>query len=234
MIPETPALNPGEIHLWHLDLTASAAAIPGNLLDAQEQERAARFRVEPARRGFALTRSRLRTLLGQYLGRAPQAIAFDLNDHGKPRLQGQAEGQGLVFNVSHSGTSAVLGFALDTALGVDIEAPRDHRDLDGLATACLNLAELERWRGLAAEQRLAEFLRYWVCKEALVKAVGRGIALGLTKTVVKPGFDGYARLPEDCGTPEEWQLKEWTCGANRLAVAYRGAARAIQLCGPWP
>lgn len=234
MTSETPVLNPGEIHLWHLDLSAAADEVPGKLLDAHEQERAARFRVEPARRGFALTRGRLRTLLGQYVGCAPHAIAFDLNGHGKPRLKGQAENQGLVFNVSHSGTSAVLGFAWDTALGVDIEAPRDHRDLDALASACLSAEELARWRPLPTEQRLAEFLRYWVCKEALVKAVGRGIALGLTKAVIAPGFEGYARLPEGCGAPEEWHLREWACGADRVAIAYRGTVQAITLCGPWP
>lgn len=226
----TPPLA-AAIHVWHLDLTAPAP--PEEHLSPDERERAARMRSPKAHAGFVSTRGHLRRLLGVYLDRHPGMLAFASNAHGKPRLADTVENQGLVFNVSHTGEAAVLAFARDAALGVDIEAPRPHRDLRRLAATCLAAAELEWWRALPPEQRLLAFTRLWVCKEAFVKASGRGLALGLRNIAVNPGFDRYDALPGGYGAAHEWQLKEWADGDCRVALAYRGGERRIEVfrCG---
>ncbi len=236
--PLANSLTDSIIHVWYLNMadTSESEARVEECLSAGERERAARFRSAKARDGYVKTRGRLRNLLGAYLDRDPLEFEFAANEYGKPRLKDTRESQGLVFNISHSGDCAVLGFALDTALGIDIEAPRRHRNLEGLAAACLAPMELEWWNRLEPERRADEFTRLWVCKEAFVKATGRGLALGLGKVGVQPDFGGYGSIPPEYGMAGEWRLHEWVYGANRVALAYRGAERGIGVfeCGDGP
>jgi 4'-phosphopantetheinyl transferase len=224
-------LDDATIDLWFLNLAATddASRLYWDFLDEEERSRAERFRSPKAQNNFVRTRGHLRFLLGQYLNENPRRFGFIANDHGKPRLRDSREDRGVVFNISHSGDVAVLAFSLDAALGVDIELPRPHRDLEGLANMCLAPAELAWWRRYPPDQRLTGFTRLWVCKEAFVKAVGRGIGLGLTKVNVSRDFTGFESLPEEYGAAAEWRLHEWAHGDCRMAVAFKGRERAIRI-----
>lgn len=227
-----PALAPAAIHLWFLDLTKNDQ--DGHFLaclNPEEQHRAERFLAETARLSFIRARGRLKTLLGQYLDIEPRAVTFIHNDHGKPRLADTLENQGLVFNISHSGDYAVFAFARDIALGVDIELPKPRLDLQGLTDYCLAPEELAQWQRLPAAEQLTGFIRFWVCKEAFVKAAGRGIALGLTKVCVRGGCDGFEYIPEAYGLAQDWRLTEWAHDGHRVAVAYYGAPCEISIFG---
>lgn len=226
--PRISPPGPAAIHVWFLNLAADGEnGYFWDCLNPEERYRAERFRSPAARTGFLRARGRLRILLGQYLDRDPGAIEFIHNSHGKPRLADTLENQGLVFNISHSGDYAVLAFAQDTSLGVDIEWPKPRLELEGLAGFCLAAQEQECWRRLPAAGRLAGFIRYWVCKEAFVKAAGRGIALGLTQVCVSPDFSGFANIPEAYGPAQDWHLREWDYQGHRVALAYRGSPRGI-------
>lgn len=217
------------LHVWHLDFASASRVLPDpeTCLAPDERDRAARLRSPGGRAAFVWTRAYLRVLLGAYLGCGPLDIEFEQGSHGKPRLAGSAEDRGLVFNVSHTHGAAVLAFARDLALGVDIEAERPHRDLERLAEACLAPAELAVWQGLAPEIRLAAFTRLWVCKEAFVKATGRGLALGLAQVAVDPALDRYGAVPVEYGPAWDWRLKTWEATGYRMALAYRGPERTI-------
>ncbi|QSA98862.1 4'-phosphopantetheinyl transferase superfamily protein [Methylococcus sp. EFPC2] len=217
------------IHLWlirHKDLADETPEHP-ICLSETERERAGRLRSETARARFVATRVWLRGLLGHYLNTDARDIDWEHNAHGKPRLAGQAEDQGLVFNLSHTGDYAALALTRDGRLGVDIELPKASRDLEGLAAMCLAPEELSWWREGAEDEKAANFFRLWVCKEAYVKAVGRGIALGLKRIAVKPDFSGFLRLPPEYGTPEAWHMYESHHGPCRLALVHEGEARPI-------
>ncbi len=225
-----PSLAPTAIHLWYLSLTADEDnEYFLDCLNPDERRRAERFLVQAARDSFVRTRGRLRILLGYYLSCAPQAIEFIQNSHGKPRLADTQENQGLVFNISHSGEYAVLAFAHDIALGVDIELPRSRLDLDGLADFCLAPEEREWWRTLPTDERLSEFLRLWVSKEAFVKAAGRGIALGLSKVCISHSGTGFASIPAAYGSVKDWHLTTWEYHRHRVALAYRGSSCGISI-----
>jgi 4'-phosphopantetheinyl transferase len=230
---EMEKLGPSIIHVWTLKLDPADPLAPlyRACLDDTERARAGRFLAESARVAFVHTRGRLRHLLGEYLDQPPERVEFVANDHGKPRLRDIGENQGLVFNVSHSGGFALLAFALDAALGVDIEECRARSNLQGLAKMCLAPDELNRWQRLPQERRADEFIRHWAAKEAFVKAVGRGIGLGLGKVGVSPDFTGYAALPEAHGPAADWRLHDWALGDCRAALAYRGAARRVRVFG---
>ncbi|MGZ8219847.1 4'-phosphopantetheinyl transferase family protein [Methylomagnum sp.] len=227
-------LDPSVIHVWTLRLGPAdplALAYWACLNDA-ERARAGRFLAESARVAFVHTRGYLRRLLGEYLDLPPERVEFIVNDHGKPRLRDAEENQGLVFNVSHSGPFALLAFTRDAALGVDVEECRVRSNLEGLAGMCLAPDELALWRGLPPDRQADEFIRRWACKEAFVKAVGRGIGLGLGKVCVSPGFTGYAAVPEAHGPAADWRLREWASGNCRAALAYRGGERRVSFFDP--
>lgn len=227
-----PPLTPAAIHIWFLNLTQdNQDGYFQTCLNPEERRRAERFIAEKARLSFIRARGRLRILLGWYLGIEPQAVSFIHNDHGKPRLADTLENQGLVFNISHSGDYAVFAFARDIALGVDIEFPKPRLDLKGLTDYCLAPEELAQWQHLPAAEQLIGFIRFWVCKEAFVKAAGRGIALGLTKVCVRGGYDGFEYIPEAYGRAQDWRLREWEHAGHRVALAYYGSCRDISIYG---
>ena len=226
-------LRCGEIHLWTLDLAARrlSEALFWPLLDDREQARAGLFRHENSRRRFTLVRGGLRWLLGRYLEIEPDQLSFILGDRGKPRLSGTEPNRGLVFNVSHSNDSALVALARDTAVGVDIESWRVLNHLEGMAARCLATREWAYWTGLRDQARLAAFFSFWTCKEAFVKAVGAGIALGLQRCVID--LEPEPRLvsvPGHCGQSEDWQLIGLnTAPGTSAALCASGIIREVRM-----
>ncbi len=141
-----------------VDLTAPAAPV----LSAHERERAERFAAEAQARRWSAARAALRVTLGERLGIAPADVVFAAGEHGKPELAGAA----LRFNLSHAGELALIALA-EREVGVDVE--RTDRSARAVT------------RALTAGERAAldggehELLRIWCRKEALAKAIGRGL-----------------------------------------------------------
>lgn len=228
-----PELRPQEIHVWRLSLRPAggcAGQVPecgSDWLDAGERARAERYSRPSARHAFRLTRLQLRWLLGRYLGIAPDSVRFTGNAHGKPRLAATAEDAGLVFNVSHSGRLALLAFGWDTPLGVDVEGVQPRRDLARLAEHTLSASERERWRSDAPDAQLRQFTRYWTAKESLMKATGRGLALGLKQVTVAGGFTGFLAVPAPHGPASAWRLHDWLADGYQCALVHRRPDRTI-------
>ena len=67
----------------------------------------------------------LSSLLSCYLADTGQEVRIIKNKHGKPSL----EGSDFVFNLTHSGGCAVIGFSRGVHLGVDVELVRERESL---------------------------------------------------------------------------------------------------------
>ncbi|MCC2597575.1 4'-phosphopantetheinyl transferase superfamily protein [Pusillimonas sp. MFBS29] len=145
-------------------------------LSADEQKRAAAFVSLSARNQYVQTRAVLRLLLGKFLGLAPESLVFDYGPYGKPSLHAH---QACCFNVAHSGDYALLALSDGLQLGVDIERRRHTSDLDALVRMVFSPNELLAWAALHEAERLEKFFSIWAAKEALVKAIGRGLGLGI-------------------------------------------------------
>jgi len=178
---EIDDLKQGVLHVWHMGLDAadSLGASAFLALQPQEQAHADRLKLPAVRQRFVATRILLRSILGRYLGIAPEAVHFEQNEYGKPRLAGTEPDRGLVFNVSHTADQLAVALGFETRLGVDIEYWRTIDDCAALASRCLAPTELLHWHSLPETDRLPAFFRIWTLKEAFCKAVGRGLALGL-------------------------------------------------------
>ena len=173
------SLADGEIHVWLASLTVpeKRLAALAATLTVDEQERAARFRFPEHRDRFIAARGGLRELLGAYLGDPAAALRFHQGARGKPALAGEATG--LHFNLSHSGDRALYAVARREA-GVDLEAMDRRVDEAAVAERVCTAREWTAFQALSAECVRDAFFACWTRKEAVAKAIGEGLASGLS------------------------------------------------------
>lgn len=174
-------LADGEIHVWLASLTVSEdrlAALAATLT-ADEQERAVRFRFPEHRDRFIAARGGLRELLSAYVGDPAATLRFHQGTRGKPALAGAAARTGLHFNLSHSG-DRVLYTVARRAVGVDLEVVDRQVDIAAVAERICTMREWTAFQVLPAERQRDAFFSCWTRKEAVAKAIGEGLASGLS------------------------------------------------------
>lgn len=221
---ETAGLRPGEVHVWAARLDDLPEADLLVQLSVDERERARRFAFERDRRHFTSARGFLRILLGRYLGRDPSTLRFAVGPRGKPFLSGS---EGPRFNLSHSGGLALLAFAVDRELGIDVERERPMPDAEDIARRYFSQREQEEILRLPREERGSAFFRCWTRKEAFIKATGDGLARPLDEFDVTLSPGEPARLLRVDGEPGAahrfWleDLRPAAGFAGALAVAGR-------------
>jgi 4'-phosphopantetheinyl transferase len=210
---EILGLAAGDVHVWRiaLDPPPDAVAALARTLSDDEHRRAARFYFERDRVAFTVARGALRTLAGHYLGEPPARLAFGYRERGKPYLTApDALRWRLRFNVSHSGQRALVCFARDRELGVDIELCRELSDLRSLARTAFSPAEYAALCRLPPDAQPAAFFACWSRKEAVIKATGEGVAqLAAFDVNLAPGEP--ARLLRFDGEPPDaprWSLHD--------------------------
>jgi 4'-phosphopantetheinyl transferase EntD len=132
-----------------------------------------------------IARAAMRTILGEALGVAPEAVDISRRcahcgheSHGRPTTPAAPE---LSFSLSHSGALAVFALTRDAKrVGVDVEQVRGRASLDKLAARTMSPEQFAEWE--REPERLTAFLRTWTAKEAYLKATGVGIATDLRAT----------------------------------------------------
>jgi 4'-phosphopantetheinyl transferase len=171
-----------EVLVASLDIDAEPLA---GLLSADERHRAGRFAFARERRRYIVARARLRQLLGERLGAAPESLQFVYHPHGKPALARRPGRRDLRFNVSHCGGVAAYAFAEGREVGVDLEREREIEDAEAIAERCFSPAERDACRVLG-------FLYCWTRKEAFVKALGSGLSSPLPQLDVSAAPQGWS------------------------------------------
>ncbi|RZL91811.1 MAG: 4'-phosphopantetheinyl transferase superfamily protein [Variovorax sp.] len=112
----------------------------------------------------------LRLLLGRLTGRPPESIQLEKTAEGKPWLAGC----NIAFNLSHARGYSLMALSSAGEIGCDIEDRFSDEDVMGLGAPVLHASELDAMRRLAPWEQRAAFRRYWVRKEAVLKAAGTG------------------------------------------------------------
>ncbi|OZI60188.1 4'-phosphopantetheinyl transferase family protein [Bordetella genomosp. 11] len=219
--------TPGDLRIWCLELDL-AAPVPEPalaLLDAAERARMDRYRHRADQVRFGMTRAMLKRLLASHTGAetAPDAAAIALahTAAGRPVWPGSR----LHFNVAHSGALALIAISRLRPVGIDVELRKD-LDIDALAAIVLTPRERQLLGQAPAAVRRDEFYRYWVCKEAALKATGRGIADALQRVEVRTdpaASDAHAIHCEDAAMADRDLLRSLNLRILPLPGAYAGA-----------
>ncbi len=141
-----------------------------------EHRRARRYEHAADRHRHLAGRGLARLALSRRSDSAPRALSLDEGPHGKPQLRdGPPNRPPLHFNIAHTADLVVVAVSQAHPVGVDVEPQRRDANIEALAQRVLTDAERARWRAAPAAQRRALFLHLWTCKEAFLKATGRGL-----------------------------------------------------------
>lgn len=226
LLPEIPGLEADDLHLFCFPRVAfETPAMESSYLDGlspEERERARAIQSRENRDTFIQSRARLRWLLGHQLEIPAVEVSLAIGPHGKPHLRSKE----IEFNLSHTQGVILIGMAMGTELGVDVEQLRATRRLEGLIREVFTTSEQRWFKGLAEPEQQDLFLRGWTLKEAFVKATGRGIAAGLSRVVIREDFQGFEAIPD--GDPSDFQVFESAFSSTRMALVHRGETRIIR------
>jgi 4'-phosphopantetheinyl transferase len=169
--PEAPGLPRVDVELHSLRLSEREVSRLATLLSRGERERATRYRCPQDRRRFVARRGRLREVLGARLAVPPQCVGLDGGRFEKPRLAGAD----FSFSASHSGDLMMLAIS-DVEVGCDIERIDESFDWQAVSgTVCAD-AERTCLDLLSSAAARRQFFDWWTQKEAVVKAIGDGLA----------------------------------------------------------
>lgn len=220
-----PALGPGEVHVWRLDLDTRGDQLPTLelLLQADETARAERFRFPEHRTRFIVCRASLRLLLARYLVVPAVRVSFTYTAHGKPELA-DSHHSDLRFNVSHAGGWALIALTRGRSVGVDIEWMRPDVDCMEIAAQYFSAAERAALECLPHTERTRAFYACWVRKEAAIKAWGMGLSLPLDSFCLMPGVE------TTCLTPPPGMTNLARLEVNTLKL-HQGYAAAVAMEG---
>lgn len=206
-------------------------------LSYAENQRVSRAKSPATKAAIAGARVTVRRILSEVLGVPPEGIELGRlpcpgcanAHHGPPAVLLPATS--LRISISHTVGCAALAVSQEP-VGVDVEQRRN-LPVERLSRVVLSGSEREH---LAAHpegpERDREFLRCWTRKEAVLKAVGIGIATNLTEVETRPGSVGPVDVEAgaragaaelwsvtDLALPEPWQ------GALAVRAGQTGAVR---------
>ena len=250
-LPGPLALEPDTVHVWAFELAGTNALIElcRSCLSNGERQRADRFVFERDRVHHTVAHGVLRHLLGRYCGIPPESLEFSVTAAGKPSLArlpaNPAEGPpgnpagvppGIHFNLTHSGGRALLAVSQGRELGIDLEQVRPNIEVLSISRNYFFGAERDAIEGALSVTRDSLFFRYWVAKEAVLKAQGIGLGFPLDQFRVDflPG-DAEARIETfDPGRLDGgWTVRMLPCEAGWLAaVAARGQDWVVKVERP--
>ncbi|WP_423924962.1 4'-phosphopantetheinyl transferase family protein [Dokdonella sp.] len=204
--PENLELSADEVHLWLWRVDEAIA--PRDI--------------------SSRARAHLLRLLGRYGGAVPPPL--QRGEHGKPYLP---EAGFPHFNLSHGGRCMLFAFSKEQELGVDVDAlARRHAPLE-LARRFYAVEETRALERLDTEIQGPAFMRLWIGKEAVLKALGLGLSFGLHRLRFDLGPDGQAgalqALDVADGSTRDWQLHRFEpAPGHAAALAWRGPALRIR------
>lgn len=222
-------LEPGTLHLWYVDVGNELNENYYNLLNRDERIKSEKYRFSQDQNMFITARAVLRILSGHYLKKDPIDIVFNYGPYGKPYFQDE---NSLMFNISHSGSKAILGFGKVAAIGVDIENIKDNFDVLDIAGKFFSQSEIKSLAETSQEEQNRAFFRCWTRKESFIKAKGDGLSLPLDSFSVTLDDDIKARLIETKWNPSEkesWKILSFVPDNNYIgAVSVRGKVQKIK------
>jgi 4'-phosphopantetheinyl transferase len=165
----------------------------------------------------------IEAVLARYLGLRPSSVVLRRSRAGKPELQGS------VFRVSlaHSGEVALVAVTSRREVGVDVEVLRTDTEGWSLRSHVLTPGERARLEAVPVSGRSEAFLSMWTRKEALLKAIGVGLALD--PQLIELEGQKIVAAPPELGQARDWTLVDLPLPGYAAALALRGPLASLLL-----
>lgn len=165
---------------WGVTLDGSELYAAAQLLDDAERHRAAALRDDLAQRRFVSAHAMLRIMVGKQLDVDPRTLTFAATgQHGKPELSYPP--LRIHVNIAAAGDRVVCAVTESGPVGVDVEGHDVIGEADNAGSIEYNLlTPAERQVLDEFPHRTAALTRWWVRKEAVLKATGEGFAIDPT------------------------------------------------------
>jgi 4'-phosphopantetheinyl transferase len=221
--PDRLSLGTKEVHVWRACLDQSAAQMDKfqSTLDDDERSKADRFYFSRDRRRFIVARGILKSLIGHYLGKAPERISLSYGVHGKPALAVESDAEAIRFNLSHSHGSALYALTRGREIGVDLELIRGDLKAAQIADQFFSRNEIMTLRALSPNVREYAFFLCWTRKESYIKARGEGLSMPLDQFDVSliPGEPAaLLSTRPDSDEALNWSLRNLTPASGYAAA----------------
>jgi 4'-phosphopantetheinyl transferase len=209
--------------LWWVrpeDFQASPAALA--LLNAEERQQQQRY-IPPAKRHeYLVTRVLVRSVLGEALGIAPEALQFVANEWGRPALAPGSTSTPIYFNISHTDGLVVCLVSTEYELGVDTELLSRAQSLLAMAADVFAPKELSDLAALSEDEQMLRAVHLWTLKESYIKARSMGLALPLDGFAFRFSGDRIsleveAELNDDGA---RWQFQTQMLGPHCVSMAF--------------
>lgn len=151
------------------------------ILSKQEQEQSLRFVTKELREQYLISHGILRCILAWHLKEKPQQISYAFNAFGKPELPNQ---NSLKFNMSHSKDLAVYAVSFCQRVGIDVEWKNPTVRFEDFFADILTDSEKNFLLDSCTNHKMKTefFFDLWSKKEALIKAIGKGLSYNV-KTI---------------------------------------------------
>ena len=211
--PQRVDLHPHQAHVWRVSL--SSMSPDESALSEDERQRASRFHFDTDRDRYVAAHASLRGVLSRYLQCEPRELKFSTNEYGKPFLSGHE----IEFNLSHSGSLALIAVARGRKVGVDVEQIRADIEVESLAQRNFSPREVSELMALKDEQRVIGFFNCWTRKEAYIKAQGLGLSLPLDSFDVSLGEPALLHATR----PKAKEASRWTLCSLEVESNYAAA-----------
>jgi 4'-phosphopantetheinyl transferase len=205
------------IDIWRFSLDDKTILEQKSVLSFDEVQRGNSFVFALDQERFLIGRIRLRLTLATYLGMAPEEIVFRYGLFGKPAIDGPVH-----FNCSHSNGTLVIALAENTRVGIDIEFLRPLSDLEGMMRHVFTTDEQEFVRVQPVSMQQQVFYQIWTRKEAVLKALGKGINASIAFfSVLSPSSAMLLDLNRDIADtyPAKWHVTDLTGLSDHSACA---------------
>ena len=144
-------------------------------LDANEIERASRFRFEMDRRAYVVAHGLRRVALGDFLGVDPVSLVLTKQSSGEPVLIWPGTRK-VFFSHAHTRDLVAIAVASVGRVGIDVECVVPTKPDFDLLTPYVVLPELSQRVAELGVSLAGQFFFYWTALEAFWKAAGTGLS----------------------------------------------------------
>lgn len=223
----SPMLREHTVIAWLLPVSGKLSAVLGRdtlaLLDDWETQRVESLRDPEDRVCFVAAHALARVVLSELHPVPLKSWRLKRDPRGKLLVSEPSSASHLHFSISHARGMVGCIAAKDAQVGLDIEPLDPNLEFQPILPHALALAEHRAWPEIPQPQGALRFLRHWTLKEAMLKAVGLGLAVDPSSVQLTIGPDGVpsvSSIPSAFGHRSEWR----TCSATPLGTHVLGLA----------